>query len=515
MTGPMTAQDMRATPPLLEVTGISKRYGGAQALSGVGLRLYAGEVVALIGENGAGKSTLMKILGGIVTPDEGEIRILDKPVRLTSPGQAMDLGISLIHQELNLADNLSIEANLFLGRELTWGGPLGLARTRAMEIRSKELLARVGLNVSPTDRLSSLTPGQKQLVEIARSLSLNARILIMDEPTSSLAQKETDRLLDVILELRAQGVCVVYISHRLREVEAVADRVVGLRDGKNAGELTRSEINYAAMVQMMVGRDVKLHRRPQAGPSAAASQAPILRVENLKNDLSKDEGVSLEVRPGEIVGMAGLVGAGRTEFAETLFGIRPKVSGQIYVEGVSRQIQRPTDAIAHGIALVPEDRRHHGLILADSIRGNIALPNLNTLQVMRLLHFRKIRQAAHQGVTSLRIRTTGITKQAGQLSGGNQQKVVLYKWLHRQPRLLILDEPTRGVDVGAKKEIYDLMQDLTEKGVGILMISSDLEEILQLSDRVVVMHEHQKTGELTREELSEQSIMRLATGTKS
>ncbi len=514
MTVATSAMEPPVQTPLLEVERISKRYGGAQALSGVGLRLYAGEVVALIGENGAGKSTLMKILGGIVIPDEGEIRIVGQPVRLSSPSQAMDLGISLIHQELNLADNLSVEANLFLGRELTWGGPLGLARGKAMEAKSRELLARVGLNVSPLERLSNLTPGQKQLVEIARSLSMDARVLIMDEPTSSLAQKETDRLLEVIRELRQQGVCVVYISHRLREVEAVADRVVGLRDGKNAGEMTRAQINYAAMVQMMVGREVDLHQR-NAADSGASDRGPVLRVEKLRHALSRGEGVSLEVRPGEIVGMAGLVGAGRTEFAETLFGIRPRVSGQVYLEGQLGKIQRPADAIALGMALVPEDRRQHGLILAESIGGNIALPNLDTHQVARLLRFSKIRHTAHQGVTSLRIRTTGIAKPAGQLSGGNQQKVVLYKWLHRQPKLLILDEPTRGVDVGAKKEIYDLMHDLTRKGVGILMISSDLEEILHLSDRVVVMHEHQKTGELTRAQLSEESIMRLATGSQS
>ena len=514
MTIPMSFNEPRADSPILEVSGISKRFGGAQALNGVGLRLFSGEVVALIGENGAGKSTLMKILGGIVTPDEGEIRVHGKDVRLSSPSAAMGLGISLIHQELNLADNLSVEANLFLGREMTWGGVFGLANTKAMEKKSRELLSRVGLRVSPSERLGNLTPGQKQLVEIARSLSMDAHVLIMDEPTSSLAQKETDCLLQVIRELRQQGVCVVYISHRLREVEEIADRVIGLRDGKNAGELSKDEIKYQAMVKMMVGRDVKLQRRPSTYNDSAI-RSPILRVNNLCHSLSKGDGVSLEVRPGEIVGMAGLVGAGRSEFAETLFGIRPKVSGQIYLNGELGQIRCPADAIKLGLALVPEDRRNHGLILAESIGGNIALPNLDTLQIAKILNFGKIRTAALTGVSSLRIRTTGIAKQAGQLSGGNQQKVVLYKWLHRQPRLLILDEPTRGVDVGAKKEIYDLMHDLTEKGVGILMISSDLEEIINLSDRVIIMHENQKTGELSRDQLSEESIMRLATGANS
>lgn len=510
----MTPLKDQGQTPLLEVVGVTKQFGGAHALGGVGLRLFPGEVVALIGENGAGKSTLMKILGGILSPDEGTIQMDGALVRLQTPAQAMKLGISLIHQELNLADNLSIEANLFLGRELTWGGPLGLANKTAMERRSVTLLDRVGLGFSPRERLANLTLGQKQLVEIARSLSLDARILIMDEPTSSLAQRESERLLQVIRELRQQGVCVVFISHRLREVEAIADRVIGLRDGKNAGELSRAEISYPAMVKMMVGREVKPHRH-QPKPAPASNQSPTLKVVNLRHSKSKGEGVSLEIRAGEILGLAGLVGAGRTEFAETLFGIRPRVSGEVQLKGKPIRIRRPADAIAFGMALVPEDRRQHGLILADTIRGNIALPNLDTLQNAKILNFPGIRNAAQKGVAALRIRTTGIAKQAGQLSGGNQQKVVLYKWLHRKPALLILDEPTRGVDVGAKEEIYDLMRKLTEKGVAILMISSDLEEILQLSDRVLVMHENKMIGELDRGQLSEESIMRLATGANS
>ncbi len=510
----MTSSKDQGKPPLLTVFGISKQFGGAQALHDVGLQLFPAEVVALIGENGAGKSTLMKILGGILNPDAGTIQMDGVPVRLQNPAQAMKLGISLIHQELNLADNLSIEANLFLGREMTWGGPLGLANRRAMEARSASLLDRVGLGFSPKERLANLTLGQKQLVEIARSLSLDARILIMDEPTSSLAQRESERLLQVIRELRQDGVCVVFISHRLREVEAIADRVIGLRDGKNAGELSRMEINYPAMVKMMVGRDVKLKRHQPILPKIPGLP-PALKVVKLRHATSKGEGVSLEIQPGELIGMAGLVGAGRTEFAETLFGIRQRVSGEIHLTGKPIKIRRPADAIAHGMALVPEDRRHHGLILADTIRGNIALPNLDTLHKGKILNFKAIKSTAQKGVAALRIRTTGISKQAGQLSGGNQQKVVLYKWLFRKPALLILDEPTRGVDVGAKEEIYDLMRQLTDKGVAILMISSDLEEILQLSDRVLVMHENKMVGALDRDQLSEESIMRLATGANS
>lgn len=507
-----------STAPILEAEGISKRFGGAQALDSVSLQLFPAEVLALIGENGAGKSTLMKTLGGIVQPDEGILKVNGKTVKLDSPAKAMAMGISLIHQELNLADNLSIEANLFLGREKTIGGWLGLLPRSSMKKESVQLLKRVGLDITPTERLGNLTPGQKQMVEIARSLSLDARILIMDEPTSSLTQKETDRLLELIRELKGQGVCVVYISHRLKEVEAVADRVVGLRDGKNAGELSKKEIEYNAMVRLMVGRNIKLGRKPKnpdLAPLPPDSNNPVLKVEKFCNTLSHDDGVTLEIFPGEIVGMAGLIGSGRTEFAETVFGLRPQTKGKIWIHGKEIKIRKPQDAINQGIALVPEDRRQHGLILSDSIRGNISLPNLDSLHLLKLLKFGSISQVARQGVSKLGVKTTGITKLTGQLSGGNQQKVVLYKWLHRNPKLLILDEPTRGVDVGAKKEIYDLMQDLTEKGVAILMISSDLEEVLHVSDRVVVMHEGKKTGELTRSEMNEEAIMKLATGTVS
>jgi len=512
-------------PPLLEAEGISKRYGGAQALDRVGLRLFPGEVVALIGENGAGKSTFMKILGGIVHPDEGTIRVEGKEIQLSNPAVAMSHGISLIHQELNLADNLSIEANLFLGREKTFGSWLGFLSRSTMKNDSSRLLSRVGLDIAPGMRLGLLTPGQKQMVEIARSLSMAAKILIMDEPTSSLTQKETDRLLDLIRELKKQGVCVVYISHRLKEIEAVADRVVALRDGKNAGDLDRASIDYNSMVRLMVGRNIRLgrSRKNQESPDETAASDPvsvsvgqtILKVSGLRHPLSHPDGVSLEVKAGEIVGMAGLIGSGRTEFAEAVFGLRPIVGGELSFLGSPRKIRKPQDAIKLGMALVPEDRRHHGLILADSIRENIALPNLDALHLLKFLKFGKIQAAAKTGVSRLGIKTTGVSKLAGQLSGGNQQKVVLYKWLHRNPKLLILDEPTRGVDVGAKKEIYDLMQELVEAGVGILMISSDLEEILNVSDRVVVMHEGRTTGGLGHREMSEESIMRLATGSVS
>jgi len=515
----MTAGAMTSAQavPLLEAFGISKRYGGAQALDRVALTLFPAEVVALIGENGAGKSTFMKTLGGIVQPDEGTLKVDGKLVRLENPAAAMALGISLIHQELNLAENLSVDANLFLGREKTFGGWLGFLSRSAMRQHAVRLLDRVGLDVSPDERLGNLTPGQKQMVEIARSLSLDARILIMDEPTSSLTQKETDRLLELIRELKAQGVCVVYISHRLREVEAIADRVVGLRDGKNAGGLARNEIDYNAMVRMMVGRNIKLFNRPESSLSQKAAHAnePILKVVEFCHAHSQGNGVTLEIRPGEIVGMAGLIGSGRTEFAEAVFGLRQKTKGTLWVHGKEQTVKSPQDAMKLGIALVPEDRRKHGLILADSIKGNISLPNLDSLHLLKLLNFRAIASAAHHGVKSLRVRTTGIAKLTGQLSGGNQQKVVLSKWLHRKPKLLILDEPTRGVDVGAKKEIYDLMQQLTDQGVGILMISSDMEEVMHISDRVVVMHEGKRTGELNRQEMNEESIMRLATGTVS
>jgi ribose transport system ATP-binding protein len=482
-----------------------------QALDRVGLQLQSGEVLAVVGENGAGKSTLMKILAGVYPPDGGQVLLDGQPVRLDSVAEALRRGIVLIHQELNLAENLSVAANLFLGREATWGGCFRFLDRRLMDEAAREWMDRLGLECAPNVRVGDLTPGQRQLVEIARALVLRARILIMDEPTSSLTQRETDRLFEVVGRLRSEGVAVVYISHRLAEVERIADRVVVLRDGRNAGELAREEISHANLVRLMVGRDLQQFFQKQHGYGGGAT-APRLEVRALRYVGGPTTPASLTVYPGEIVGMAGLVGAGRTELAEALFGIRRVCEGEVLLDGEPLRIRTPRQSIAAGLLLVPEDRRYHGLVLDDSVQHNIGLPNLDRLSFLRLLRPRQEAALASEMCQRLRVRTPSVRQLTGVLSGGNQQKVVLGKWLARQPRVLLLDEPTRGIDVGAKSEIYALMDQLAGEGVAILMISSDLEEILGMSDRVVVMYQGRIAGELPRERLSERAIMHLATG---
>jgi ribose transport system ATP-binding protein len=524
---------------LLQARGVRKSFPGVVALDGVSLSVQAGEVLALLGENGAGKSTLMKILAGIYAADAGELLVDGELVRFTCVADAMDLGIILIHQELNLADNLSVTANLFLGNEQLRGGLLGWLDRRAMSDRARGLLERVGLEVVPHRLVGELQLGQRQLVEIARALSQQARIIIMDEPTSSLTQRETERLFEVIAELKRSGVAVVYISHRLMEVQAIADRVVVLRDGRNSGELARGEITHRRMVELMVGRDLKqffrrghaaggasagndaLRRAADDTGIAAATGAAAPRPEEHPIRLELREfcyaggpltPVSFAVRGGEIVGMAGLVGAGRTELAEALFGLRPLVRGEVRLDGRPLSIRSPSDAIAAGLLLVPEDRRQYGLVLEESVQHNLGLPNLDRLSWLRLVRLKRETEMARRLCERLRVRTPRLSQPVGLLSGGNQQKVVLGKWLARQPSVLILDEPTRGVDVGAKSEIYGLMDELAGAGIAIVMISSDLEEVLGMSDRVLVLHEGRLAGELPRAALSEQAIMHLATG---
>jgi ribose transport system ATP-binding protein len=496
--------------PLIEVRGLRKRFPGVLALDGVGLSVRAGEVLAVVGENGAGKSTLMKILAGVYTPDDGEILLDGRPLRLTGVRDAHARGIVLIHQELNLAEPLSVVANLFLGRERLRGGILGWLDRPAMAREAKALLARVGLDVPLTRPVGELPLGQQQLVEIARALALDARVLIMDEPTSSLTQRETDRLFEVIADLKKAGVAVVYISHRLAEVNAVADRVTVLRDGKNAGELAREQISHAAIVRLMVGRDLRQFYARQHTPKP---DAPVrLELRGVRYMGGPAAPISFMVRGGEIVALAGLVGAGRTELAEALFGIRPVIEGEVLVDGEAIRPQSPRAAVAHGLLLAPEDRRQYGLILADGVQANLGLPNLDWLSAARMVSRRREAALAQETVTKLKVRTPRLRQPVGLLSGGNQQKVMFGKWLARGPRVFILDEPTRGVDVGAKAEIYALMDELAGAGVAILIVSSDLEEVLGVSDRVLVLHEGRLAGELARSQLSEEAVMHLATG---
>ena len=507
---------MNPSPPLLEVHNVRKHFPGVQALDGVSLHVAAAEVLAVVGENGAGKSTLMKILAGVHRPDGGDMRFNGQPLQLTGVADALRRGIVLIHQELNLAENLSVAANLFLGREEVIGGPLGWLNGRRMTAESRDLLAKVGLDVRPDRRVGELPPGQRQLVEIARALAHHARLIIMDEPTSSLTQRETDRLYEVIDDLKRQGVAVVYISHRLAEVLRVADRVVVLRDGRNAGGLSKEEISRDAMVRLMVGRDLKqfYHRR-----HTPAADAPVrLAVRGVTFAGGPPTPISFEVRGGEIVGMAGLVGAGRTEVAEALFGLRRLTGGEVRIDGKPLRVRHPLDAIRAGLLLAPEDRRRHGLVLSESVQQNISLPNLGQLSVLGPVGWivpRRERRLTRDLSARLTVKASGPHQIVGQLSGGNQQKVVLGKWLARKPRVVIFDEPTRGVDVGARSEIYGLMDELAATGVAVVMISSDLEEVLGMSDRVLVLHEGRLAGELPRTGLSQEAVMHLATGRSS
>lgn len=500
------SENSTSKTPVLEVRDVAKGFPGVQALKGVGLHVHEGEVLALIGENGAGKSTLMKILAGVQEPDSGTVLIDGQAQRIDSTRTAMECGVVLIHQELNLSDNLNVGSNIFLGREPR-RGPF-IDQKQIFE-ESKGYLEKVGLDVSPRTLVSSLTIGHQQLVEIAKAISVNARVLIMDEPTSSLSNKECEALFEVVDDLRSKGVAIIYISHRLGEVKRLADRVTVLRDGENAGELAKDEIDHNAMVKLMVGRDVsQFYSREQHDIGES-----LLEVAKLRTPVWPSHELSFEVRAGEIVGVAGLVGAGRTEMLCSIFGIDKPLGGEIKVDGKPLQLVQPFDAIEAGMALVPEDRKQHGLVLGMNVRHNVGLAGLfeNRLGIGFLNEARERNDAADM-IAKMRIRTPNDKQIVQFLSGGNQQKVVIGKWMAMNPKLLLLDEPTRGIDVGAKEEIYRLMESLAAEGMGILFVSSEMEEILGMSDRVLVMHEGRITGELGRNELSEEAIMQLATG---
>ena len=494
--------------PLLEMRGISKRFPGVIALDAVDFHITRGEVVALVGENGAGKSTLMKILGGVHQPDAGEIRLDGQPVKIQNVNDALRRGIAFIHQELNVLDNLEVAANVFLGREPR--NALGLIDRKKIHDDTAPLLERLGLPVSTHTRLDQLPLAQQQMVEIAKALSLNARLIIMDEPTSSLTLSETRRLLELVCELAEQGVSVIYISHRLGEIDECADRVVVLRDGRNAGELTHDEATHDRLVNLMVGRDIKSFYVPPD-----AKEAPgFFQARNLSSSLHPGRTVSFDAARGEILGLAGLVGAGRSEMAKALVGLEHSPARQIILDGKSISINAPRDAIDHGIYLVPENRRTEGLVVEMSVRENVSLPSLRQLSRGGLIQRKRERDVARRQVDSLKVKTPGIESLVLNLSGGNQQKVVLAKWLAMNPRVMILDEPTRGIDVGAKAEIYRLMRALAGQGTVILMISSDMEEVLNVSDRIAVMHEGEITGVLDRADCNEQNVMQLAVGRK-
>ncbi len=497
-------------PGLLAMRGITKRFPGVIALEDVSLALEAGEVLALMGENGAGKSTLMKILGGAYLPDEGEIAIEGKPVVLSGVPEAKGQGIALIHQELMLAPNLDIAANIFLGGERPAGDSLFLPMHRAdMSRRAAGLMARVGLALPPRTPVSTLTAGQMQMVEIAKALSHRARIIVMDEPTSSLTSGESEQLFKIIRQLRSEGIGIIYISHRMEEVLDLADRITVLRDGRYVGDLGRAEATQDKIVAMMVGRELSHHYFPVKEPHG--SRDPVLVVTNVVVP-GAPEAVSFTALRGEILGFAGLVGSGRTELMQTLFGVTPAVSGTMTLDGQAFSPRTARDAIERGVYLAPEDRKRHGLVLPMSVAENTSLPNVATYSRWGFLDRSRERIVAETEVARLRTKTPSIRQKVVNLSGGNQQKVVLGKWLAMSPRVLILDEPTRGIDVGAKAEIYRHMAALAAEGITILMVSSDMEEIIGMSDRVVVLHERRIKGALVREGLTPQRIATLMTG---
>jgi ribose transport system ATP-binding protein len=498
--------------PVLEMRDIAKRYPGVVALNQVALEVYASEVVALIGENGAGKSTLMKILGGVINRDAGEVILDGQAVEIASPLEASQVGIEFIHQELRVLDNLDVAANIFLRREPTAGGWLKLIDQKRIYAAADEHVRRVGLDISSRTLLSRLSLAQQQLVEIARALSAGARILIMDEPTSSLTLTETRRLLEIIRDLKAQGVSIIFITHRLEEVQEIADRVVVLRDGHNIGELEGDNIERNHMVRLMVGRDLRdlFEHSEEAGEAVNDEQAfSVNRLRTLKYPHSK---VSFSVKQGEVLGFAGLIGAGRSEIARAIFGVDPTLGGELSFAGKALHIRTPQDAIREGIYLVPEDRRQTGVIVDFNIRENITLAGLKNYASSGLIDRAKEAKRAAEMSQQMNVKAPSNEVSVATLSGGNQQKVVLAKWLSLTPRVLIFDEPTRGIDVGAKAEIYALIRKLAANGIAVIVISSEMEEVLGISDRIAVMHEGEVTGILDRPQFSEEAVMRLATG---
>jgi len=489
------------------MNGITKRFPGVIALQGVSLTLSPGEVLALVGENGAGKSTLMKILGGAYLPDEGQISIDGQPGVLSDVREAKQHGIALIHQELMLAPNLDITANIFLGNE--GRGLMGMLRRGDMNAKATALLDRVGLRLASTTPVSTLTAGQMQMVEIAKALSMNARIIIMDEPTSSLTAGESEQLFKIIRQLRAERIGIIYISHRMEEVLELADRITVLRDGRYVGDLSRADATHEKIVAMMVGRELSNQYFPPKHEKPPAE--PVLIVKDLRV-AGAPEGASFIACRGEILGFAGLVGSGRTELMQTVFGVSPALGGSMALAGQPYAPASAREAIDRGVYLAPEDRKRHGLVLPMTVAENTSLPNVAAFSRHGVLDRGKERKVAEAEVARLRTKTPSVLQKVVNLSGGNQQKVVLGKWLAMSPKVLILDEPTRGIDVGAKAEIYRHMAALADDGITILMVSSEMEEIIGMSDRVIVMHERRIKGILSRENLTQQRIATLMTG---
>ncbi|MCR4907819.1 MAG: sugar ABC transporter ATP-binding protein [Lachnospiraceae bacterium] len=484
---------------------INKSFGVNQVLCKAEIELKSGEVHALCGENGAGKSTLMKILTGVYTKDGGNIYVDGQEVSYRSPQEAEENGIVFIYQELNVMYDLTVEANLFMNKEIK--NRFGLCDSKAMQKKASEALSALGVSISPTTVMNKLSVGQQQMIEICKALMADAKVMIMDEPTAALTEAETATLFRVIQDLKKKGVSIIYISHRMEEIFEICDRVTVMRDGEYMGTRDISNTNMDELIRMMIGRDLS-NRFPERNVEIGET---VFEIQGLTfGKVFQD--ISFKVHKGEVLGVAGLMGAGRTEIMQSVFGSVPFDSGKILVDGKEVKIKKPGDAISLGIGYITEDRKIEGLMLDKSIRENLGLANLESISGSGMIERPKEKKLCEEAIGKFDIKCFSEETKSGDLSGGNQQKVVLAKWILRNPRILILDEPTRGVDVGAKEEIYNIINELAGNGVAVLMISSELPELIGMSDRIIVIHEGHLSGELDRNELDEEKIMTLATG---
>ena len=490
---------------LLEMNDVSKRFLGVHALKGVHFDLRCGEVHALVGENGAGKSTLMKVLTGIHQPDSGEIFFEGKPYAVKNIGEAQNLGISMIHQELNMMNDLTVAQNVFIGRELKkgpWLDDAGMVR------ETQKIFDRIGIKIDPKTKLGRLTVGKQQMVEIAKAVSRDCKLLILDEPTAALTQTEIEDLFRIMGDLKAKGIGMVYISHRMDEISRISDRITVMRDGEYVGTVDTASVTKDDIINMMIGRVV--YEDPKTHSEVPEDAETVLEVRNLSSgNLFKD--VSFKLRKGEILGFSGLMGAGRTEVARSIFGADPHDGGEIFVNGKRVNIKSPEDAVKLGIGYLSEDRKRYGLLPDKSVAENTALASIDKYTKGGIINDRQIKAEAREENAKLRTKTPSMEQLLKNLSGGNQQKVIIARWLIKNSDILIFDEPTRGIDVGAKSEIYTLMNQLAKQGKSIIMISSELVEILRMSDRILVMCEGRKTGELDISEANQENIMQLAT----
>ena len=489
----------------IEMRGIHKSFGSNQVLKDAGFLLKDGEVHALMGENGAGKSTLMKILTGVYTKDAGTIYVDGQEVSYKNPQEAEKAGIVFIYQELNVLFDLTVEENLFMGKEIT--KKFGICDKKAMRAKAQEIMDRMGVKIPVNAVMSDLSVGQQQMVEICKALMVDAKVIIMDEPTAALTQSETEALFEVMNSLRKKGVSIVYISHRMEEIFELCDRITILRDGSYIGTEYIKDITMDDVVQMMIGREIG-ERFPKRDCPIGEE---VLRVEDLTHE-KFFRNVNFSVRAGEVLGVSGLMGAGRTEIMQAIFGNLPVLGGKIYIEGKEVSVTNPRQAIAAGIGFITEDRKTEGLLLEKSIAENIELANLGKVSDKSVLSKKKGAELVKRGIEEFRIKCFGPEHECGNLSGGNQQKVVLAKWIYTDPKILILDEPTRGVYIGAKKEIYSVINELAAKGVAVIMVSSELPEVLGMSDRIMVVHEGRVTGIINGADADQAKVMTLATG---